>query len=393
MPNTVSGQYTTGFPEKNTIKSPPSSVPIYDRQFVFYSINFTCEMNISSWIFAAEINTQPAPPTTERINLELQIWRASPFFRDLQLIRQSTVGISEDPEPISGSLYRYTPNDSVTVMPGDVLGIRIAPTFGDPVTTYAPLFIDVGTGNTAEYYVEEFQTTERILIPTLENPSIAGRIGDQYIPLVTVEFGMLNICHLSPFIQSYLLSIYLYLSTCLSIHLSLNYSTGFPNLTSFLVLPLTNTRSPSPSPSSPPASRPSFSPFFSPSFSPSFSLSFSPFFSPSFSPFFYLSSSIPPMSISLITTQMTTESSETNTMIDTTLIPSSTSLTSLATSNTDTLSTLTTTFIQSVAMSTKIATVFTSHGIENYQIMSSQSNHYFSVSLQCALYYYISLTL
>ena len=148
-------------------------------------------MNISSWIFAAEINTLPVPPMTERINPELQIWRASTVVTN-QLDLQSTVGVSEDPELISGSLYRYTPNDSVTVMPGDVLGIRIAPVMGNPVTTLAPLFIDVGTGNTTEYYDEEFQTTRAQSIPTLENPSIAGRIGDQYVPLVTVEFGMIK---------------------------------------------------------------------------------------------------------------------------------------------------------------------------------------------------------
>ena len=239
--NTVSGQCTTGFPDENTIESPPSSVPIYDRQFVFYSINFTCEMNISSWIFAAEINTQPVPPTTERLNPELQIWRASTILPD-QLILQSTVGVSEDPELISGSLYRYTPNDSVTVMPGDVLGISIAPMLGDPVTTFAPLFIDVGTGNTAEYFDDEFRSTGFVSIPTLENPSIGGRIGDQYVPLITFEFGMLNIYHLSP--SLFIPFVYLSIPVHLSVHslassfcitcVHLNYTTRFQSLISFL---------------------------------------------------------------------------------------------------------------------------------------------------------------
>ena len=148
-------------------------------------------MNITSWIFAAEINTQPVPPMTERINPELQIWRASTVVSN-QLDLQSTVGVSEDPELISGSLYRYTPNDTVTVMPGDVLGISIAPMFGDPVTTFAPLFIDAGTGNTAEYFDDEFRSTGLVFIPTLENAGIEDRIGNQYVPLVTVEFGMIK---------------------------------------------------------------------------------------------------------------------------------------------------------------------------------------------------------
>ena len=187
-PNAVLGECTTGLASKRTIESPPSSIPVYGRQFLFYSINFTCEMQIYSWIFAAEINKHPVPSMTEIINPELQIWRASTFLPDLQLSRQSTVGVSEDPELISGSLYRYTPNDLVTVMPGDVLGIRIAPMFGDPVTTFAPLFIDVGTGNTAEYYNIDFELSNEF-IPTLEiaHPAV---IGNQYVPLVTVEFGM-----------------------------------------------------------------------------------------------------------------------------------------------------------------------------------------------------------
>ena len=226
VPNTVSGQCTTGFPDENTIESPPSSVPIYDRWFVFYSINFTCEMNISSWIFAAAMNPNPVSPIAEIINPELQIWRAA----DLpdQLIMESTVGVSEDPELISGSLYRYTPNDSVTVMPGDVLGIRIAPMFGDPVTTFAPLFIDVGTGNTAEYYDEEFRTTERLFIPTLENPGIGGRIGNQYVPLVTVEFGMIKyfLCTLISISVCLCSFIFIYISIYVHVPLSVHSPTS-----------------------------------------------------------------------------------------------------------------------------------------------------------------------
>ena len=183
------GECTNGLASKHTIKSPPSSIPVYGRQFLFYSINFTCEMQIYSWIFAAEMNPYPGGlgDSVENINPELQIWRASTFLPDLQLSRQSTVGVSEDPELISGSLYRYTPNNLVTIMPGDVLGIRIAPMFGNPVTTYAPLFIDVGTGNTAEYYNIDFELSNEF-IPTLEiaHPTV---IGNQYVPLVTVEFG------------------------------------------------------------------------------------------------------------------------------------------------------------------------------------------------------------
>ena len=221
VPNTVSGQCTSGFPDENTIESPPSSVPIYDRQFVFYSINFTCEMNISSWIFAAEINTQPVPPITERLNPELQIWRASTFSPDL-LNLQSTVGVSEDPELISESLYRYTPNDLVTIMPGDVLGIRIAPMFGNPVTTYAPLFIDVGTGNTSEYFDDQFQSTGTPFIPTLENPGIAGRIGDQYVPLVTVEFGMIKFFFCTLISISICLCSFLFIYLSIYVHLPLS---------------------------------------------------------------------------------------------------------------------------------------------------------------------------
>ena len=109
-------------------------------------------------------------------------------------------------------------------MSGDVLGISIAPMFGNPVSTYAPLFIDVDTGNTAEYCNDEFRSFGFVLIPTLENPSNAGRIGNQYIPLVTVEFGMNEYFSLHTYLHFYLplfipIHLFMYVYLCLSIHL------------------------------------------------------------------------------------------------------------------------------------------------------------------------------
>ena len=114
------------------------------RVFLFTSINFTCETNITGWILAGN-------PTgrSNSVYPEIRTWRRSTFSTDQFMVDTSINFDSSVSILNTGSLYQYVLDTPVQVMAGDVLGINVPPI--DRVDV-VPLF-NVSSAMTVEYYV------------------------------------------------------------------------------------------------------------------------------------------------------------------------------------------------------------------------------------------------
>ena len=144
-------------------------------------MNFTCEAELSKVIIAA-LEETPGGQTLEYPLMET--WRKQ---NDNAYNRVNHIGSVEgEVTSLNSSIYQYTPNQPTTVLPGDILGMRIISDSGHPRTRLLPYFIDQGS-NAPEYF-------ERAVASNMvDNIFINGpeEIKNQCFPLVTVEISKL----------------------------------------------------------------------------------------------------------------------------------------------------------------------------------------------------------
>ena len=89
--------------------------------YLFFSINFTCQAEVSSFILSARDNDRAAQ---ERVYPLIQIWRGDSVTLDLYNQIYNIGGITSEVTFLGDSLYLYTPvNGTITVLPGDFLGL------------------------------------------------------------------------------------------------------------------------------------------------------------------------------------------------------------------------------------------------------------------------------
>ena len=144
---------------------------------------FTCEAEISKVIIAALENYNMSTPQTLEYPL-METWRQN---NTGLYNRVNHIGSVEgEVTSLNSSIYQYTPNQTVAVLPGDIFGMRIIPSSGNPRTRLLPFFIDQGS-NASEYFEREI-TASTMLIDIFVNPSDRK---NQYFPLVTVEISKL----------------------------------------------------------------------------------------------------------------------------------------------------------------------------------------------------------
>ena len=144
-------------------------------------MNFTCEAEVSKVIIAA------LEETAGGLTLEyplMETWRQdnSGLYNRVNHIGSITGEVTS----LGSSLYQYVPTRLITVLPGDILGMRIIPNSGNLRTRLLPYFIDQGS-NAPEYYEQEITATDILTnLPVNSNDR-----KNQYFPLVTVEISKL----------------------------------------------------------------------------------------------------------------------------------------------------------------------------------------------------------
>ena len=181
---TVQAQCSKGFPTQSFIND--NIADATERaavQLLFFSMNFTCEAEISKVIIAALENNNMSTLQTLEYPL-METWRQdnSGLYNRVNHIGS----IMGEVTSLNSSIYQYTPNQTVAVLPGDIFGMRIIPNSGNPRTRLLPYFIDEGS-NAPEYFEREIAATT-ILTGVFVNPIDRK---NQFFPLVTVEISKL----------------------------------------------------------------------------------------------------------------------------------------------------------------------------------------------------------
>ena len=145
---TVQAQCSKGFPTQSFINN--NTVGATERaglQLLFFSMNFSCEAEISKVIIAALENNMTGGQTQEYPLMET--WRQNNNLYN----RVNHIGsVTGEVTSLGSSLYQYTPNQTTTVLPGDIFGMRIIPSDqGNPRTRLLPYFVDQNS-NAPEYF-------------------------------------------------------------------------------------------------------------------------------------------------------------------------------------------------------------------------------------------------
>ena len=144
---TVQAQCSKEFPTQSFINDNiDGAIGRAGFQLLFFSMNFTCEAEISKVIIAA-LEETPGGQTLEYQLMET--WRQN---NNGLYNRVNHIGSVEgEVTSLNSSIYQYTPNQSITVLPGDIFGMRIIADIGSLRTRLLPYFIDQGS-NAPEYF-------------------------------------------------------------------------------------------------------------------------------------------------------------------------------------------------------------------------------------------------
>ena len=178
----VQAQCSTGFPTQSFINN--NTAGATERaglQLFFFSMNFSCEAEISKVIIAAREDITGGQ--TQEYPL-METWRQN---NNGLYNRVTHIGSVTGEVTSSGSsLYQYVPSQTTTVLPGDIFGMRIIPNNSTPRTRLLPYFVDQGS-NAPEYF-ERTITASTMLTGVFVN---SNNRKNQYLPLVTVEISKL----------------------------------------------------------------------------------------------------------------------------------------------------------------------------------------------------------
>ena len=143
-------QCTTGFTEESSLSSInlARSLPRAGYQFLFLSVNFSCAAQITRFVIPAQDNPDAGQSTQYPY---IQIYRpgsSNTYNRvyTIGAITEEVTDIGDIAGTTDSSLYEYTPiNQTITVLPNDVLGMFVIPSnSGNPRTQIIPYFIEVG---------------------------------------------------------------------------------------------------------------------------------------------------------------------------------------------------------------------------------------------------------
>ena len=146
--------------------------------YLFFSVNFTCQAEVSSFILLARDIDRTGP---ERVYPLIQIWRETSSGSGLYNRIHNIGGVISEVSFLGDSLYRYTPvNGIITVSPGDVLGLL---TQSDNNTRISPYLLQSASPQ-PQYY--ERPPASRLTQIFANNPN---NFHNQFSPLIAVELG------------------------------------------------------------------------------------------------------------------------------------------------------------------------------------------------------------
>ena len=145
--------------------------------YLFFSVNFTCQAEVSSFILLARDIDRTGP---ERDYPLIQIWRKDSVSPDLYNEIHNIGNISEV-SFLGDSLYWYTPvNGTITVLPGDVLGLFVQP---DSNARISPYFLQSSSPQPQYYELPSRSLLSQIFANNQNN------FHNQFSPLIAVELG------------------------------------------------------------------------------------------------------------------------------------------------------------------------------------------------------------
>ena len=162
--------------------------------YLFFSVNFTCQAEVSSFILLARDIDRAAPGRDYPL---IQTWRETSSGSELYN-RIHNIGSSISEVSFLGdSLYRYTPvNGTITVLPGDFLGLLTRPDNNARINPY----LLQSSSPQPRYY--ELPSTSPLSQVFTNNPN---NFHNQFSPLIAIELGKQN----NPKLLIVLLSLYL----------------------------------------------------------------------------------------------------------------------------------------------------------------------------------------
>ena len=172
------GQCPEGFTEESSLSGFDLNTAVSrveEYLYLFFSINFTCRAEISSFILLArDIND-----TQGRVYPLIQIWREDPATPDLYN-RIHNIGNISEVSFLGNSSYQYTPlNGTITVLPGDFLGLS-APSYDD--VKISPFLLQ----SSSPQYYEVASALPQLSQIFANNPN---NFHNQFSPLIAVELG------------------------------------------------------------------------------------------------------------------------------------------------------------------------------------------------------------
>ena len=146
--------------------------------YLFFSVNFTCQVEVSSFILLARDIDRTAPGRDYPL---IQIWRETSSGSELYNRIHNIGDIISEVSFLGDSLYRYTPvNGTITVLPGDVLGLFTPP---DNNARISPYLIQSSSPQPQYYEVASASLISQIFA---NNPN---NFHNQFSPLIAVELG------------------------------------------------------------------------------------------------------------------------------------------------------------------------------------------------------------
>lgn len=193
---TISQCSTNGFTEVSSLSTNEAVIirpGASDLLYLFFSVNFTSDVKVSSFTLLAQPNDRLINNPLSNSYPELQIWREvySPFSNAYNYNRMYAISGTNSEvtamTAINSTLYQYKPTSGpITVQCGDILGLLV------PIQFNAIILPFFRNNNAPSHYERTANTlTTSVIIWKSGDQNIHNR----YSPLVAVEIGKLLAVH------------------------------------------------------------------------------------------------------------------------------------------------------------------------------------------------------
>ena len=147
--------------------------------YLFFSVNFTCQAEVSSFILLARDIDRAAPGRDYPL---IQIWRETSSGSELYDRIHNIGGNISEVSFLGDSLYRYTPvNGTITVLPGDILGLLTPPDNNARISPYL-----LQSSSPQPQYYEVASALPQLSQIFASNPN---NFHNLFSPLIAVELG------------------------------------------------------------------------------------------------------------------------------------------------------------------------------------------------------------